>query len=306
MPVFYRIINDVLYAANVKKLGIPKEQFTCPYPSNFDGNIYLTRGCFSIGDWGIISGLPFALKQIYPNCKVYLPKPNWLKNIIYSTFALGKASHWENAWENSDIVFKNNPYVDGYFDLGETQGDITIDHYRVYTDNEEEPLVEQMLRFFGATEEQIQSIDSRPQLFFDEDEIKLGNSIIESYIDEKEYGTLLLTNSVKEYYDDDINSLLLEEINKYKNLTFFYYGSKPLKDTIFKNIKSIDLKSLDLPIRIQLYIKAMAQVNIGYQSGINDTISTYSQVICTPSTDTLGTNIVRGIKYLYKNKTLCI
>ena len=306
MAIFFRIINDNVYRSYVEKLGIPKEQFLCPYPFNFEGNIFLTRCCFSIGDWGIISGLPFALKQLYPKCKIYLPKPNWVKEIIYSKFEPGTASHWEKAWENSDIIFKDNPYIDGFFNIGESEGDITTDHYRVFNNDDDEPLVEQMLRFFGASEEQIKNIDSRPQLFFDEDEIKLGNSIIESYIDEKEYGTLLLTNSIKEYYDDDINSLLLEEINKYKNLTFFYYGSKPLKDTIFKNIKSIDLKSLDLPIRIQLYIKAMAQVNIGYQSGINDTISTYSQVICTPSTDTLGTNIVRGIKYLYKNKTLCI
>lgn len=306
MAIFFRIINDEIQPLNVKKLGIPKEQFSCPYPPDFDGSIYLTRCCFSIGDWGIISGLPYALKQIYPNCKVYLPKSDWVYKVIYSRFEPGTASHWEKAWENSDIVFKDNPYVDGFFNIGEVKGDITTDHYRVFTDIEDEPLVEQMLRFFGVSEEQIKNIDSRPQLFFDENEIEFGNSIIESYINKKEYGTLLLTNSVKEYYDDETNSLLLKEIDKYKDLTFFYYGSKPLEDTIFKNIKIIDLKTLDLPIRIQLYIKAMAQVNIGYQSGINDTVSKYSQVICTPSTGILGTNIIRGVKYLYKDKTLCI
>lgn len=306
MAVFFRVINDIIQPINVEKLGFPKKHFVCPYPPNFEGCIYLTRGCFSIGDWGIISGLPYALKQLYPKCKVFLPTPEWVHKIIYSSFRPGTASHWEKAWENSDIVFKNNPYVDGYFNVGEVKVDITTDHYRVFNNNDDEPLVEQMLRFFGASEEQIKEIDSRPQLFFDEDEIKLGNSIIESYIDKKEYGTLLLTNSIKEYYDDDTNSLLLEEINKYKDLTFFYYGSKSLEDTIFKDIKYVDFKNLNLPLRIQLYIKAMAQVNIGYQSGINDTISKYSQVICTPSTNNLGTNIVRGIKYLYKDKTLCI
>jgi hypothetical protein len=304
--VFFRIINDTILHQNVKKLGIPKEQFISPYPSNFDGFIFLTRCCFSIGDWGIISGLPYALKQLYPNCKVFLPNTDWVHKIIYPAFAPGEASHWEKAWENSDLVFKNNPYIDGYFNVGEVKGDVTTDHYRVFNNDDDEPLAEQMLRFFGASEEQIKKIDSRPQLFFDKDEIKFGNSIIESYINKKEYGTLLLTNSIKEYYDDDVNSLLLKEINKFKNLTFFYYGSKSLEDTIFKDIKYIDLKKLNLPLRIQLYIKTMAQVNIGYQSGINDTISRYSQVICTPSTNNLGTNIVRGIKYLYKDKVLCI
>jgi len=304
--VFFRIINDTILHQNVKKLGIPKEQFISPYPSNFDGFIFLTRCCFSIGDWGIISGLPYALKQLYPNCKVFLPNTDWIHKIIYPAFAPGEASHWEKAWENSDLVLKNNPYIDGYFNVGEVKGDVTTDHYRVFNNDDDEPLAEQMLRFFGASEEQIKKIDSRPQLFFDKDEIKFGNSIIESYINKKEYGTLLLTNSIKEYYDDDVNSLLLKEINKFKNLTFFYYGSKSLEDTIFKDIKYIDLKKLNLPLRIQLYIKTMAQVNIGYQSGINDTISRYSQVICTPSTNNLGTNIVRGIKYLYKDKVLCI
>ena len=51
--------------------------------------------------------------------------------------------------------------------------------------------VEQLLRFFGADDNQIKSIDSRPQLFFDKEEIKLGDEIIKKYIGEEDFGTLI-------------------------------------------------------------------------------------------------------------------
>lgn len=305
--IFWRIYNNqIISGEEVPMVGfdINKDSFIAPDEYIKNNKFLIFRTCLGIGDWVMLERMAFNLKENHPNCKVYLPSPKMIKEILGPM--LGNWASWGDASQTVNLMFKNNPYIDGYFNVGEVKGDVTTDHYRVFNNDDDEPLAEQMLRFFGASEEQIKKIDSRPQLFFDKDEIKFGNSIIESYINKKEYGTLLLTNSIKEYYDDDVNSLLLKEINKFKNLTFFYYGSKSLEDTIFKDIKYIDLKKLNLPLRIQLYIKTMAQVNIGYQSGINDTISRYSQVICTPSTNNLGTNIVRGIKYLYKDKVLCI
>jgi hypothetical protein len=91
---------------------------------------------------------------------------------------------------------------------------------------------------------------------------------------------------------------LLKELEHYKDLTFFYYGSKDIKDTIFNNTKCINFKDLNIPIRIQLYIKTKALVNIGYQSGVNDSVCRYSKVICTPSTGILGADYLGAIKYL--------
>jgi hypothetical protein len=71
-------------------------------------------------------------------------------------------------------------------------------------------------------------------------EIKIGNDIIEKYTT-GQFGTLLLTNTVKEYYSDDINNKLLNEIQPYTDLTFFYYGSKSISDTVFNKIKHINL-----------------------------------------------------------------
>ena len=152
-----------------------------------------------------------------------------------------------------------------------------------------------MLKFWQFADEEIQ--DYLPELYFSSEEIEIGDKIIKNYTNNK-YGTLLLTNTVKEYYSDNINNLLLEELEQYKDLTFFYYGSKNIKDTIFNNIKHINFKDLNIPIRIQLYIKTKALVNIGYQSGINDSICRYSKVICTPSTGILGADYLKAIKYL--------
>ena len=153
-----------------------------------------------------------------------------------------------------------------------------------------------MLNFWQFTEEE--SKNYLPELYFSEDEIQYGDSIIQKHIGSNIFGTLLLTNTVKEYYSDDINYLILDKLQQYKDLVFFYYGSKPLSETIFNNTKHINLKDLNLSIRIQLYLKTKALVNIGYQSGVNDSVCRYSKVICTPSTGVLGADYLDAIEYL--------
>ena len=58
------------------------------------------RTAWGIGDWGIISSMPRLLKQKYPNCKVYVPSKNLIKNM----FGIDT-----NVVET---IFKNNPYID--------------------------------------------------------------------------------------------------------------------------------------------------------------------------------------------------
>jgi hypothetical protein len=203
-------------------------------------------------------------------------------------------NHWNNPFKNAELVFENNPYVDEFID--DVNDEVFHDHYRIYDlNNIEIPLIIQMLKFWQFTDEETQ--DYLPELYFSPEEIKLGEKIIETYTN-GEFGTLLLTNTVKEYYSDDINNLLLKETQQYKNLTFFYYGSKDIKDTVFTNIKCVNFKDINITIRIQLYIKTKALVNIGYQSGVNDSVCRYSKVICTPSTGVLGADYLGAIKYL--------
>ena len=293
MPSFFRIFDQyLLILGNVQYLGFPTINPSFIPDDYLDKKQFVVfRTCHSIGDWALISSMPRLLKQKYPDCKVFLPSPKILSDFFNSN----AWSQWDNPFENVKLVFENNPYVDGYVDV--LKGDAYHDHYRIFDfENSEIPLIVQMLKFWQFKDEEIK--DYLPELYFSKEEIKLGNSIIKKYISNKKFGTLLLTNTLQDYYSDETNNKIFEEIEQYKNLTFFYYGSKSIKETIFKNINVIDFKELNLPIRIQLYIKTKALVNIGYQSGINDAVCRYSKVICTPSTGNLGSNFLDSIKYL--------
>ena len=70
---------------------------------------------------------------------------------------------------SQDFIFKNNPYVDYRFNVGDFDL-IYTDHERAYTDDVNVPLVEQILLRFGLTPEDLNKIDSRPSLYFDKDE----------------------------------------------------------------------------------------------------------------------------------------
>jgi hypothetical protein len=293
MPIFWRINNNQLTPLfETQQLGFPIEDPSFIPDEYLDKKEFIIfRTCHSIGDWGIISAFPRLLKQKYPDCKVYIPSAKLISEIFNG---FGNWNHWNNPFENASLVFKNNPYVDEFID--NINDEVFHDHYRIYDlNNIETPLITQMLRFWQFTEEESQ--DYLPELYFSPEEIKIGNDIIEKYTT-GEFGTLLLTNTIKEYYSDDVNNLLLNEIQPYTDLTFFYYGSKPISDTIFNKIKYVNFKDLGLHIRIQLYIKTKALVNIGYQSGVNDSVCRYSKVICTPSTDVLGADYLKAIKYL--------
>jgi len=293
MPIFWRInSNELTPIFETPLLGFPIEDPSfIPDEYLAKKEFIIFRTCHSIGDWGIISAMPKLLKQKYPDCKVYVPSSKLIAK-IFGRF--NNWNHWNNPFENAELVFKNNPYVDEFID--NINDEVFHDHYRIYDlNNIEIPLVVQMLKFWQFTDDEIK--DHLPELYFSPEEIKIGEEIIKTYTNGT-FGTLLLTNTVKEYYSDDINSLLLKELQQYKDLTFFYYGSKDIKDTIFNNTKCINFKDLNIPIRIQLYIKTKALVNIGYQSGVNDSVCRYSKVICTPSTGVLGADYLGAIKYL--------
>ena len=299
MAIFWRInSNELTPLFETPTLGFSEEDPSF-IPDEYleNGEFIIFRTCHSIGDWGIISAIPKLLKTKYPNCKVYVPSASLIQR-MFGGFT--NWNHWNNPFANVEVVFKHNPYVDAFIE--NITDEVFHDHYRIYdSNNPEVSLVIQMMKFWQLTEEEY--ADHLPELYFSKEEKKVGDSIIQHYIGNKDYGTLLLTNTVQEYYSDQTNQLLLDRMQEYKDLTFFYYGSKPVEDTIFKGIKIVDFKALKLPIRIQLYLKTKASVNIGYQSGVNDSICRYSKVICTPSTGHLGADYLGAIEYIgYKNK----
>ena len=60
------------------------------------------RTAHGIGDWGIISAMPRLLKLKYPDCKIYIPSQDMLKNMFGITHT------------NAYNIFHNNPYIDKF------------------------------------------------------------------------------------------------------------------------------------------------------------------------------------------------
>tara|TARA_R110000796_G_scaffold235557_1_gene354584 strand:- start:3443 stop:4330 length:888 start_codon:yes stop_codon:yes gene_type:complete len=294
MALFWRVnSNELTPLFNTENLGFPAGDPSF-IPDEYLANkeFILLRTCHSVGDWGIISAFPRLLKEKYPDCKVYLPSANLLAHMFKG---FGNWNHWSAPFKNVEVVFDNNPYVDGYLDS--ITDEVFHDHYRIYdTTAPEVPLIQQMLKFWQFSDNEMQKY--YPEVYFSPEEVLQGGRVIEEYIGTGNFGTLLLTNTVQEYYSDSTNRLLLEATQPYKDNIFFYYGSKTIEETIFKELNTIDLSKLNLPIRIQLFIKSKATINIGYQSGVNDTISGLAPVICTPSTGRLGADYLGCIKYL--------
>ena len=82
-----------------------------------------------------------------------------------------------------------------------------------------------------------------------------------------------------------------------KSLKYFYFTSSPLRETPFNWIDSVlDMRHID--IRIQLYIKSKAKINVGNQCGVNHMVVRYSDVYETQRQIPIAHNFVRGETYL--------
>ena len=287
--IFWRILDSKLYSAGeTDKLGFEEsEGLVIPDEYLEQQEFVIMRTCHGIGDWGIISAMPRLLKQKYPKCKVYLPSVKLLEN-LFGQYK-NNWSIWDNPFENMDIVFKNNPYVDGYLD--NIPGEVYHDHYRNYSNQHSDiPLLEQMLKFWQFKESEYN--DSQPELYFSEKEKKQGDKIINTFTNGNEYGVLLISKRYNYEYDNLINDIL----NK-NNIPYFYWTKDPIESTKFNSINHIlNLRHIDP--RIQLYIKSKAKLNIGSQAGINHLVVRYSDVYEVQRQFPLNGNYVKGETYL--------
>jgi len=287
--IFWRILDNKLYPIQeVKKLGFEEaEGLRIPDEYLNQQEFTVFRTAWGIGDWGIISAIPRLLKQKYPNCKVYVPSAKLVKNL----FNLDTNIMYD--------IFQNNPYVDEFKD--KIEGEIFHDHYRIYnTKNLNIPLTEQMLKFWQFSENEYK--DSQPEIYWSDKEKELGDRIIEKYIGEREFGSLLISERFgtqfgkydKVSYDND-NKKIIKLLNNNK-LPYFYWTHKPLNQFNFDFIENIlDMHNMDL--RLQLYIKSRAKINIGNQCGTNHCIARYSNVHEIQRQSILGHNFVKGETY---------
>ena len=263
--IFWRVVDNKLYPINeVKKLGFDEsEGLRIPDEHLEQQEFMVMRTAHGIGDWGIISAMPRLLKQKYPNCKVYVPSINLLETL----FGQQKQNwgNWDNPFNNVNYIFDNNPYVDGFKDY--MVGEVFHDHYRIYNkDKKGIPLVKQMLKFWQFKENEYE--DYYPDLYFSEDEIKLGDGIIKDFTKGKEFGGLLITNrfeSTGGRYDEESN-------------------------------KGFDLRNV--PTRIQLYIRSKSKLNIGTHCGFLDCVSRYSNVFQIQRVFPLNQNLIEAEYYI--------
>ena len=246
------------------------------------------RTAHGIGDWGIISAMPRLLKKKYPECRVYVPTSKFIKQLF------GVESNIPQT------IFDNNPYVDKYKDF--IMSEIFHYHYRVYNkDNSDIPLLEQMLKFWQFEEDEY--IDSKPEMYWSDEEKSLGDTIIKNTIGDDEFGCLLVSDRFgtqrgkhhQESYDKDteVMTKVLEE----NQMPYFYWISKPISKTPFNFIeKALDMRHIDL--RVQLYIKSKAKVNLSNQCGTNHLMVRYSKCYESQRQYPISHNFVRGETYL--------
>ena len=288
--IFWRIFDNRLYATNeVDRLGFEEaEGLRIPDEYLEKKEFMVMRTAHGIGDWGIISAMPRLLKKKYPDCRVYVPTSKFIKQLF------GVESNIPQT------IFDNNPYVDKYKDF--IMGEIFHDHYRVYNkDNSDIPLLEQMLKFWQFEEDEY--IDSKPEMYWSDEEKSLGDTIIKNTIGDDEFGCLLVSDRFgtqrgkhhQESYDKDteVMTKVLEE----NQMPYFYWMSKPISQTPFNFIdKALDMRHIDL--RVQLYIKSKAKVNLSNQCGTNHLMVRYSKCYESQRQYPISHNFVRGETYL--------
>ena len=288
--IFYRILDNQVYKIKeTEYLGFEKSEGLRIPDEYLDKQEFMVmRTAHGIGDWGIISAMPRLLKEKYPNCKVYVPSKKLLKKL------------YGQDHNNVHVVFDNNPFVDEFGDG--IDGDVFHDHYRIYNkDNTDIPLLKQMLEFWQFTEKEMS--DSQPEMYWSFEEQELGDSIIQEYVDNKEFGCLLISDRFGTQYGKHLQKTYDKDVQNFTNifteyqLPYFYYTSNPISVTPFDWIdKILDMKYIDL--RIQLYIKSKAKINLSNQCGTNHLVVRYSKCFESQRQFPLAHNFVKGEVYL--------
>ena len=293
---FWRILDNQLYdIGDVTHLGFPESDPSF-IPDEYlnSRSFVIMRTCFGLGDWGIITAMPRLLKQKYPTCKVYIPTVTLLEQLF------GKRDLFDTTYADVISLFDNNPYVDGT--TSNVTDDIFHDHYRIYSESTEDvPLLEQMLKFWQFSNNELS--DSQPELYWSIDEVNLGNTIIQTYVGNAEYGALLISNRFGTQFGKHDEHVLHNDTTKISSLLmendypYFYWTYKPINQTPFNFItKALDMHNM--PLRMQLYIKSKAKINIANQCGTNHIIVRYSDTYEIQRQSILGLNFVKGINYL--------
>jgi len=287
--IFHRILDDKLHNIyETDKMGFSSSDASF-IPDDYlkQQNFVVMRTAHGIGDWGILSAMPRLLKAKYPDCKVYIPSEKLIGKLFGTPH------------KNAYITFNNNPYIDGFTD--EVQGDVFHDQYRIYDEeNTDVPLLEQILKFWQFKEQEYS--DSQPEVYWTEKEKELGDYIIKEHC-KGEFGCLLVSNrfgTQRGKYDEvsykrDTNNM--SKVLRANDIPYFYWSYLPLEDTPFNFIdKALNIRHINM--RVQLYIKSKAKLNVSNQCGTNHMVVRYSKCYESQRQFPIRHNFVKGEIYL--------
>jgi len=287
--IFWRIVDNQLHPVKeTDTLGFEKSEGLRIPDEYLDKQEFMVmRTAHGIGDWGIISAMPRLLKEKYPNSKVVVPSKKLLKKLFGQDH------------DNVHVVFDNNPFVDEFVD--EIGGEVFHDHYRIYDkDNIDIPLIKQMLEFWQFTEKEME--DCQPELYWSDEEKEFGDEIIKEYVN-VDFGCLLVSDrfgTQNGKYDEksyNKDAEVIAKVLKDNPLPYFYYTPNPISETPFDFIdKALDMRYIDL--RIQLYIKSQAIVNVSNQCGTSQIVTRYSKCYESQRQYPIAHNFVEGEIYL--------
>jgi len=287
--IFYRLLDNVLYQVNdTNQIGFSTNDPSYIPDEYLDNREFVVfRTAHGIGDWGIISAMPRLLKLKYPDCKVYIPSEKLLESLF------------GNPHKNAYITFNNNPYIDGFVDS--INGDVFHDQYRIYNEQTPDiPLLEQMLNFWQFDPSEYE--DSQPEIYWTDKEVELGEAIIKQHATD-DFGCLLVSDrfgTQRGKHDEESfkrDTLNMTKVLKENKLPYFYWSYKPLEDTPFNFIDTaLDMRHID--IRVQLYIKSRAVLNLSNQCGTNHMVVRYSKCYESQRQFPIKHNYVKGEIYL--------
>lgn len=275
MALLYRIYNNRLFPIeNVPTLGWSTDaEYPLPPDEYFSrGEFVIHRGCFGIGDWGIITAMPRILKEHYPGCKVYITSEA-LVETLYGPAEKNPQNvwgMWSSPYQNLRHCFVNNPYVDAFIDTFD--GEIYHDHFRIKNHLVlNDPLVLQMLRFHKI--DLNLDADYLPEIYFSEQELEEFGAFKKQHFGDDEYGSFsfryLNEGSMKKV--DYVENML----QKYKGLPFMYFFNTDVGADFTFN-KVLNAKGLD--VRLLMYMASHAKVCTGTQTGLYDMCCRYTNV----------------------------